>query len=378
MKYIIILSTIFLFLYQTPSSLAQGCVAIRGGACGGELGSSSNLMKGEFSFSSGIRYFKSFRHYRGSHQETHRVDEGTQVINKSSFLDLSLSYGITNRLYGNVILPFVFHDRSSMYEHGGNPPNGLGDRHHTSASGLADIRLGVGYWLFDPAKHHKFNYAVGLGVKLPTGKFDYTDTFYNQGEERNQEVEAVVDQSIQPGDGGTGITLDLQGYHSLSPSFLLSTNVFYLFNYQETNGVLTRRGNSEFSCPDQYAVRIGAYYITGISGFSTYLGGRAEGVPANDIIGSSAGYRRPGYAISAEPGLSYGAGPLSLNVSVPIALVRNRTQSYEDKVRTEESGNYVHGDAAFADYLLSFNLSYRFGGHEARKAPHGPMWFELE
>ena len=377
MRYITILSVLFFFLFQVQDIQAQGCVAIRGGACGGALGSSNNLMQGEFSLSTGYRYFKSFRHFRGSHDEADRVAEGTQVINKSSFLDFSLSYGITDRLYGNVILPFVFHNRSSMYEHGGNPPNGLGDRHETTSSGLADIRLGLGYWLFNPTEHHNFNYAIGLGVKLPTGKYDYTDTFYNQGEDRDQEVEGVVDQSIQPGDGGTGITLDLQGYHSLSPSFLLSTNLYYLFNYQETNGVLTRRGTSEFSCPDQFAARIGAYYMTHVPGFSVYLGGRAEGVPAKDIIGGSAGYRRPGYAISAEPGISYGAGPLSLNVSVPIALVRNRTQSYEDKIRTEERGSYVHGDAAFADYLLSFNLSYRFGGHQTRTAPHGPMWNDL-
>lgn len=373
---------LLLFIIFSCSSIhymsAQGCVAIRGGsACGTNLGGGANLMKGEFLLGTGFRYFESFRHFRGSEEEHHRIEEGTQVINDSYFLDFSLNYGITDRLYASALLPFVSHKRSSMYEHGGNPPNGLGDRHTTSSSGLADMRLSLGYWLFDPAKSHGFNYAIGLGVKFPTGKYDYTDTFYNQGEERNENIEGVVDQSIQPGDGGTGLTLDIQGYQALSNSFLLVTNFYYLFNYQETNGVLTRRGNSEFSCPDQYAAQIGTYYNTGLGGLSAYLGGRLEGVPANDLIGGSDGYRRPGYAISVEPGLNFGTSRLAFNLSVPIAVVRNRTQSFQDKIRTQERGTYVHGDAAFADYLVNFSVSYRFGGHHEMPAHQSPLWNDL-
>jgi hypothetical protein len=253
-----------------------------------------------------------------------------------------------------------------MYEHGGNPPNGLGERHETSSSGLSDIRLGLGYWLFDPMEHAKFNYAVSLGVKLPTGKYDYSDTFYNQGPERDEDLEAVVDQSIQPGDGGTGVALDVQGFHALSERLFVNVNLYYLVNPKETNGVLTRNGNSEFSVPDQYAARLGAYYNTKLEGFSAYLGGRIEGVPAEDLIGGSAGYRRPGYAVSVEPGVSYTRSRYNIILNVPIAVARNRTQSYEDKVRTEESGEYRHGDAAFADYLISFTVSYRFGGHSMK------------
>ncbi|GJM30365.1 MAG: hypothetical protein DHS20C17_30000 [Cyclobacteriaceae bacterium] len=253
-----------------------------------------------------------------------------------------------------------------MYEHGGNPPNGLGERHETSSSGLGDVRLGLGYWLFDPVEHMNFNYALSLGVKLPTGKYDYTDTFYNQGDERNKNLEAVVDQSIQPGDGGTGMTIDVQGYHMLSHSFFLNVNLYYLINPRETNGVLTRNGSGEFSSPDQYAVRLGTYYNTKIQGFSVYLGGRLEGVPSEDLIGGSAGYRRPGYAVSIEPGVSYNRNQYNLNLSVPVAVVRNRTQSYQDKVRTSETGEYRHGDAAFADYLINFSVSYRFGGNSIK------------
>jgi hypothetical protein len=234
----------------------------------------------------------------------------------------------------------------------------LGDRRETSSSGVGDFRVGIGYWLFEPGQKN-FNYSLGLGLKLPTGKFDYTDTFYNQGSNNDQEIESVVDQSIQPGDGGKGFTVDIQGYHTLSENFGLSVSVYYLFNTTETNGVLTRNGRSEFSSPDQFAVRLGSYYSS-LSGFNAYLGGRIEGVPSEDLIGGSAGYRRPGYAVSVEPGIGYFKHNYSIFANVPIALYRNRTQSYEDKQRSAETGEYRIGDAAFADYLINVGISYRF------------------
>ncbi|PPK87237.1 outer membrane putative beta-barrel porin/alpha-amylase [Neolewinella xylanilytica] len=359
-------------LTYSASLQGQGCVAIRGGsACAGSVGNSLNLSRGEFNLQAGYRHFRSFRHFRGSEEEANRIQEGTEVVNRSSFLDLGMNYGLSSRWYATAVVPVVFHHRSSMYEHGGNPPSGLGDRHATASSGLADIRLGIGYWLFDPQRHD-FNYSIGLGVKLPTGKFDYTDTFYNQGDDRSETLEAVVDQSIQPGDGGTGIAVDVQGFHPLSHSFGIVTNLYYLVNPRETNGVLTRNGRSEFSCPDQFAVRLGAYYSS-MAGFNIFLGGRLEGVPANDLVGGSAGYRRPGYAVSAEPGIGYTHRSLSVFASVPVALYRNRTQSFEDKVRTQETGIYTQGDAAFADYLLNIGVAYRFGGQSHRDAVPQPV-----
>ncbi|MBR9999534.1 MAG: hypothetical protein KFF73_11210, partial [Cyclobacteriaceae bacterium] len=90
------------------------------------------------------------------------------------------------------------------------------------------------------------------------------------------------------------------------------------------------------------------------------LGGRMEGIPSSDLAGGSDGFRRPGYVISIEPGLSYSLGNFVAFVSVPIALERNRTQSYQDKKLTEATGDYRHGDAAFADYLVNASVSWRF------------------
>lgn len=364
-------------------SWGQGCVVVRGGAmCGTNSGTTINLQQGEFNLVLGARNFTSFRHFRGDHEEAFRVAQGTEVINKSSFVDLSINYGITDRLFATVILPFVYNDRSSLYEHGGNPRfdssgnligTWKGDRRHTYSSGLADIRFSVGYWLFDPMTS-EYNYSVSLGMKTRTGSYDYTGTFYNQGTNRDQTLDGVVDQSIQPGDGGIGATIDVQGIQPLSDKITLVTSLFYLANVTNTNGVLLRTSNasmasdtSQFSAPDQFGVRVGAFY-TLMDNFSVYAGGRAEGIPSSDLIGGSAGFRRPGYAVSVEPGLSYFNSDFSVVLSVPIAVYRNRTQSYIDKIRTEQRGVEVIGDAAFADYLISLGISYRFGGSGSKHA----------
>lgn len=358
------------FILFSSQLFSQGCVAIRGGTmCNSGFGNTFNLQKGEILAGTGYRYFKSFRHFRGSEEETYRVEQGTEVINYSNFLDLTVNYGLSDRFFAQAIIPFVHFDRSSMYEHGGNPPNGLGERHYTSAYGLSDIRLAVGYWLFDPIANPKFNYAVGLGIKLPTGKYDYTDTFYNQGPNRDQTITTVVDQSIQPGDGGTGITVDFQGNHFLGNSFLISTYLFYMLNPRETNGVLTRNGNAEFSVPDQFAARLGLTYLTSIQGLGTYFGGRVEGIPSNDLIGGSDGFRRPGYAVSLEPGLNFGKHQYFFNLSVPIAIYRNRTRSFIDRERSVQTGVFTQGDAAFADYLINFSFVYLFNSKRKMDVP---------
>jgi hypothetical protein len=72
-------------LFAANGSHAQGCVAIRNMSCTSGLSLSSNsvglLNKGEWQALIGYRYFKSFRHFRGKHEEPERVENGTEVIN---------------------------------------------------------------------------------------------------------------------------------------------------------------------------------------------------------------------------------------------------------------------------------------------------------
>jgi len=351
---------------------AQGCVAIRSG-CGANVGGGNLLQKGQFIVSTNMRYFHSFRHFRGRTEETYRVQEGSQVENKSYFNDVVVNYGITNRLSFVLDIPYIHNTRSSEYEHGGNPkaddpstPENeywAGDRHTTRSSGIGDIRLGFNYWLIDPVKATKTNFSIGLGMKLNNGNYRVQDKFYNQGPNKDQVITSGVDQSIQLGDGGVGITLNVQGYHALTNTISLTTSLYYMSNLREQYTLEARGSTRQYSSPDQYAARLGALIMLPIHGLYLYGGGRLEGVPSSDLIGGDKGFRRPGYVISAEPGLGYAIRNLSVNLSVPIATQRNRTKSYSDKL----SGR--HGDASFANYLINFGISYRIG-----KKPSAPIF----
>ena len=113
------------------------------------------------------------------------------------------------------------------------------------------------------------------------------------------------------------------------------------------------------SVPDQYALRAGLFYgIKKIHGLGFSLGGRLEGVPVRDLVGESGGFRRPGYVISVEPGVSYMLGNVTATLNVPVALVRNRTRSLTD-IADSTPDNIRHGDAAFADYLINFGVTWR-------------------
>jgi len=80
-----------------------------------------------------------------------------------------------------------------------------------------------------------------------------------------------------------------------------------------------------------------------------------EGVPAKDLIGDNLGFRRPGYAISLEPGFQYSRAKNMFAFSVGKAIHRDRTRSIPDRI----TGG--HGDAAFADYVWLASYSFRFG-----------------
>lgn len=110
-----------------------------------------------------------------------------------------------------------------------------------------------------------------------------------------------------------------------------------------------------FSVPDSYLYRAGLDFAAWpAQGLTLSLGWRMEGVPSSDLWGGSQGRRRPGYAVSVEPGVTYTRERHSLTVTVPVAVERNRTQSVPERPRGR------HGDAAFADYTINASYSYRF------------------
>src|SRR5215203_875231 len=315
MRQILFILSLFI-IYHTSN--AQGCVAIRsnGSTCTMMCFHESHQNTSDWTFAINSRYFKSYKHFVGTEEQKERVENGTEVINHFFSTEFGINRQINDRWSFAFYAPLISNARSSMYEHYGNTSKSPNARRSTHSFGLGDVRLAAYYWLLNPAQATKANVQLGLGIKLPTGDYRYQDYLYNPREQN-------------------GVSTARGGATS-------ATAVIY--------------GSDVMSVPDQYMLRLGANYNTGNLSFSG--GMRMECVPAEDLIGGSNGFRRPGYVLAAEPVVALKLQRAQLYVSVPFAVERNRTQSVPDKLRTEKTGVYAHGDAAFADYSINFGIAF--------------------
>jgi len=303
------------------------------------------------------RYQRSDTHFRGTHEETNRTAEHSEVINTINLGEIGLRYSFDPRTSLAVAVPYLVAERSSPIR---DASREVVDRSVVDASDVGDITVVGRRLLWDPAAGHAGNLSLGLGIKLPTGADDVSDTREREVDGERVFTVETIDQSVQPGDGGWGAILDLGGYRLLSTraGLVAYASGAYLINPEGTNGVRTFRNNAGeeiMSIADQYVFRTGV--VAGPEswqGLTLGLGGRIEGVPVHDLIGSSEGFRRPGYAVSAEPTASWSRGHHTVSLAVPIALQRNRQRSVPDLARGS------HGDAAFADYVVLAGYWRRF------------------
>ena len=354
MKRILFFSALFVTLIYQKTN-AQGCVAIKGTA--GICSRPADTKGWELNLNN--RYFKSYKHFVGTIEQKERIEKKSNVINYAYELDITATRTINLQWSLAMTLPIMNFKRTSLYEHDGKT------RHATRAFGIGDARFSAYRWMFDPKTSHKGNLQLGLGIKLPTGNYNSQDYFYKKSD---SSVLGPVDQSIQPGDGGTGITFELNSFYNFNHKFGVYGSFFYLVNPKEVNGTSTTRGSvasatakkyntDVMSVPDLYMARCGVSYMVKRVTFSGGI--RMEGLPSSDLVGGSRGFRRPGYIISAEPSVTLVTKKISFNLTVPFALKRNRTQSNSDKRRTMDTGIHQQGDAAFADYLISAGMTFR-------------------
>lgn len=404
MKKFIPISILLFFICASAGVFAQGCVAVRQmGGINPLTASGYTLPKGHFQIGTNYRYFHSFRHYVGTEEQPHRQDtgggfdangneKGNAVNIYSHALDLSISYGISDRLQVNLVIPYVHNERSQVLATKRDPATNQtleGTRYSVYAQGLADVRVSANYWVFDPATHQNGNLMVGLGVKLNTGSHTKTDDALALDPTTKEVItqNQVMDQAIQPGDGGIGVSVELQGFKQIYKSIYAFGTGYYLFNPRESNGTFksaptvvkdkngnvlgTLTGYNLYASPDQYFARAGFMVGVGKSkNLTLSAAGRFEGIPAYDAFGGQVAYRRPGYVVAVEPGVSYRNGKHGVSLFVPFNVVRNRIQSAADianqnlqnSVITDESEKvHVQGDAAFADYSINVSYYYRIG-----------------
>lgn len=278
-----------------------------------------------------------------------KVQESAAPFGKPLFLnmnsvDVSVDYNVTDRLGLRLTLPFSHGTHSRFYADG--------KRHKVSAGGLGDINLVASRWLFDFAKHTKGNLALGVGVKMPTGNNAAADNFFLAD---SSIVQRPVDQAIQLGDGGWGVILQAQGHRNISRRFSGYAQGWYLLTPREKTSVQSPLAGVPLSVPDVYAFRLGSsYVISPRRGISASFGPRLDGIPLRDLAGGNAGFRRPGYSLYLEPGVTLARRGSSFTLSVPLRVHQNFRRSLVD-IQLNRAGG---GD--LARYLILAGYSWRF------------------
>jgi len=326
---------------------AQGCILARSPEQSGlPTGQGGTLEPGHFQVTIGERHQFSYQHYVGDVYQEYRAQAGNQVENRINLITSNLTYQWTPRISFELDAPWLFASRKSQ-----NSPI------EYQASGLGDTIIGANIWIRNPQHAPHDNFSVGLGVLMPTGNDDVQNTTNTNttGTGAAVVVTAPVDYSIQPGNG----------YRRVGKSLTFYTDGDYIATQGGTNGVqrgatlsTTQPLNNYVAISDQYLLEAGVAFplhISHVKALSATFGPRDEGVPAYNLFpNSNAGFRRPGFAVTAGPGAQYARGSNSLTAGVYKAVHRDRTGSYPDSVYG------THGDAAFAQYVWLASLTHRF------------------
>jgi len=342
---------------------AQGCIVAR--QTTPVVTDDPYLLRSEWQISATYRTLRANTHFAGIAELPERQRMRNNVVNKQQLLDIGVTHAVSRRLNLTLGIPILIYGGWSVPV----PVAPPGQRQVQSADGIGDISLTGRYWLADPDRHLRGNVELGLGIKAPTGNSNAKDRF----PDASGTVFTVmpVDQSIQPGDGGWGINLDLQAFQRVGSATLFASGT-YLVNPRNTNGtessVLFLCGGTippnlrrfKFnSVPDQYLARVGVMApVPKVKGLSVSVAARVEGVPAEDLVGGSEGFRRPGYSVYVEPGVSYSTGAHTFSLNVPVATQRNLQKAI---------GGY-RVDGTLADYIVLAGYSYRFGAHRRSAA----------
>lgn len=329
-----------------PSALAQGCIVARSnGEQGGPESEGGYLAAGEWEFGIGYRHQFSYIHFVGDVVQSYRQQAGTEVENKINLENFNATYQISSRFSVTADIPLLTASR-----HTNDSPI-----IYTSA-GIGDTSILAQGWIWDPREKTSGNVQLGIGLLLPTGKDNVENTITSNGVTST----VPVDYSIQPGQGGWGIPWEWSAFKNWRSSQFYFNGSYTMM----TKDLGARRSNNnnpltltQFNAvSDQYLLEGGvAHPISKIRGLTVLFGPRWEGVPARNLlpVGDNLGFRRPGFAVSVEPGIQYVRNGQVFSFTIARAIYRDRTRSVPDVL----TGG--HGDAAFANWVWLANYTFR-------------------
>jgi hypothetical protein len=212
-------------------------------------------------------------------------------------------------------------------------------------------------WIWNPKEQGSGNVLLGFGVLFPTGQDSVQNTVTSNG----KTVTAPVDYSIQPGQGSWGIPLEWSAFKNWRASQLYFNGSYTMMlkdlgalrSTTTTNPITLTQYNA---VSDQYLLEGGvAHPVSKVRGLTVLFGPRMEGVPARNLlpVGDNLGFRRPGFAVSVEPGIQYVRNDNIFSITIARAIFRDRTRSVPDDL----TGG--HGDAAFANWVWLASYTFR-------------------
>jgi hypothetical protein len=350
----IFLMVLALSLTLVPTNLAhaQGCIVARSTQLTNGPGSNAGyLAPHHWEVTIDYRHQFSFRHYVGDVEQTQRIQMGNEVENRINLQNFQVTYQLTPRWSFSANMPLLFASRRSH--------NAFNTFH---ANGFGDLIVTAQTWILSPGRPHRGNVQVGYGVLMPTGA-DKIQNTYLASASATSTTTRPVDYSIQPGAGGWGIPLQAQAFRAVGQAELYVSGSYLMMlqnmnNYLRNPTATTQDPLNKFNAiSDQYLLETGVAFDIPqekVHGLAFTFGPRFEGVPAHNLIGDNLGFRRPGFALSLQPGFRVSLGRTLLTGSIGRAVWRARVKSVPDII---EGG---HGDAAFADWVWSASLSRRF------------------
>jgi len=340
-------------------SQAQGCILSR--LCPSAFGANGPYIKRhDLVFTGNLRWSDSSRHFSGSAEQFNRENLGSNVMNRQRLLDLAAQYQSSRQDSVSLSIPVLLYGSWGLKLPQPTATTPGGPKYNQEASGLGDITVTYKHWVLNTDMAPKANYSIGLGVKLPTGDPHAMHLFPDLT--GSNLISRPVDWSIQPGTGGWGIVFDVQGFKKAGDITFYASGT-YIAEPMNVNGTpsilasfITITPPNEYrrynTAADQYLLRVGGVLpLRPVPGLTFSLGARMEGVPSNDFIGGSDGFRRPGHTVYIEPGLLYTRGRDTFSLYGPIPIDRRRDP--------DSKGN--KGDATFPDYVLMLGYSHTFG-----------------
>lgn len=283
---------------------------------------------------------------QGHEDNSEAAPRGLPSVVNSQTLQLSVWYSVTNRLSLTLNVPFLRGSHTTWYA------DSL--RHENTATGLGEATLLASYWLrraqgLSPGG----NFSVGLGVKVPTGQNAVQGKFWKAD---GSAVPFPVHQSIQLGDGGWGVILQVMGFQPIMARTYLYAAGSYVLNPKKTSDVVRAPGSTQrWAVPDNWNANLGVgVALWPEQGLTVAFGGRLGGTPQQDLIGKDDGYRLPATTGYLAPVLGLTRGAHMIEVSVPVLAYRNFPPSDIDV----KAGRL--GGGGLAKYVILVGYSVRF------------------